>query len=192
MGKVFIDITISLDGCVARKALSMEEPFGHDGEKLHDWMFDKKTPEDEKLRDEFLARIGAVIGGATTYQLGIDGGWEGKNPYSCPFFILTRTVPSKLPDGFTFITDGIESALTQAQNAAGDKDVLIMGGADVARQYLRAGLVDELNLHIAPFIFGEGRSLLGELGKEITMQPIGNAVQTPGATHIKYEILPLV
>jgi dihydrofolate reductase len=190
MSNIFIEMTQSLDGYVAKKGpLTLEAPFGPGGDRIHDWMFDNKTPEDEKIHDELWARIGAVIGGATTYELGIESGWEGKNPYSSPFFVVTHKAPTKQPKGFTFVTDGIESALTQAQKAAGEKDVLIMGGANLARQYLKAGLVDELVLHIVPLIFGNGRSLLGELDTEIELEHTGKAIQTPGAIHAKYKIL---
>src|SRR5262245_51758891 len=138
MGKVIVEITVSLDGFIAGSNASIENPLGEGGERLHDWMFKSKSEVNAKLVEEFTNSWGAVLVGRGTYDEGIDSGWEGVTPFQAPAFVVSATVPTKQVAGFTYVTDGIESALQQAQTVAGDKNILLMGGANLVQQYLKA------------------------------------------------------
>jgi len=187
MGRVFISMSMSLDGFITRPDITREHPFGVGGEQIYAWQFDRRTEDDASVVGKLMQRTGAVIGGGRTYQLAIDGAWGSVNPFSAPVFVLSHSIPDRIVDGFTFVLDGIESALTRAKAAAGEKDVWIMGGANVAQQYLRAGLVDELNIHLAPVLLGHGIRLFENIGDgRIGLRHAG-LVQTPGATHIVYD-----
>jgi len=130
-----------------------------------------------------------VIVGRRTYDVAIDEGWEGVSPFQVPAFVPSRDVPAAVVPGFTFVTDGIHSALTQATAIAGDKNVWVMGGATVAQQYLAAGLVDELRIHIAPVLFGAGTRLFEHIGSDrIELEPT-EVIQTPDAIHLRYRVV---
>ncbi|MBC7870864.1 MAG: dihydrofolate reductase family protein, partial [Chitinophagaceae bacterium] len=144
MGKVFLDITMSLDGFIAGTQITNEQPMGEGGLRLHDWMFKTKSDVDANLLDEIVETSGAVIVGNRTYTTAIDDAWEGVSPFSAPAFVLSHSVPEVVVNGFTFVTNGIESALTQAKSVAGDKNVWVMGGANIIQQYIKVGLVDEM------------------------------------------------
>jgi dihydrofolate reductase len=169
MGRVVCDITISVDGYVSGPNQTKEKPFGDGpGEAVHGWMFE--TPDENKAEIEAFTDAGAYIMGRNMFGPirgewhGDWRGWWGENPpFHMPVFVLTHHPREMLTmEGgttYTFVTDGIESALEQAKAAAGDRPVVIAGGAAAINQYLAAGLVDELRLHIAPFIFGAGERL---------------------------------
>src|SRR5207248_836185 len=128
--------------------------------------------------DGLMEATGAVIAGGRTYKLSIDGAWHGVNPFRAPVFVLSQNVPDHVVEGFTFVSDGIESALRQAKAVAGDKDIWVMGGAHVAQQFLKAGLVDELHIHLASALLGEGIRLFDNIGgKLIELRPEG-VIQT--------------
>jgi dihydrofolate reductase len=212
MARLILDISMSLDGYVAGPNPSLENPLGEGGEKLHEWalrlaswraphgMSGGETGPDDDLFREGLERTGAVIMGRRMFSGG-EGPWEddpnadawwGDNPpFHVPVFVLTHheREPVEKEGGttFTFVTDGIESALEQARAAAGDKDIAIGGGAAVAQQYLQAGLLDELRVHIAPVLLGGGVSLFGESegGPELRLTQV---LEAPYATHLTYEI----
>ena len=129
--------------------------------------------------------MGAVVGGRGTYEAA--GHWGGSNPFGVPFFIVTHRVGDQPDEGFTF-ADGIEEAVTRARESADGKDVAIMGGADVIRQALRAGLVDELSISIAPVVLGRGKRLFDGFEETVILEPIG-VRQSPFATHIAYRML---
>lgn len=189
MGTVFIAMAISVDGYVARPDISSERPFGTGGEQVYDWQFAKRTDDDIAVLDELMARCGAVIAGRRTYALAIDGAWGGANPFPTPVFVLASKVPDAVADGFQFVTSGPEEALNKAKAAARDKDVWIMGGATVAQWYLHAGLVDELHLHVAPLLLGEGIRLWEHVAtKPVELRHAG-LTQTPGATHLRYQVV---
>jgi len=126
MGKVIVSITMSLDGFVAGANITPEQPMGEDGSGLHDWMFDKKTEADDKISNETMDNSGAVILGNRMYADAIDGPWEGVTPFKMPAFVLAHKVPAKVVDGFTFVTDGIESAFKQAKAVAGEHRACIV------------------------------------------------------------------
>src|ERR687892_1981100 len=213
MSKVRVHISTSLDGYVAGPNQSQEDPLGEGGEDLHDWLVRLKAwresqgmeggeenASDAVVREEY-ANVGAEIMGRGKFgpagrgPWGDDpwrGGGGGGPPFHKPVFVLTHheREPLTLSDTtFTFVTDGIESALAQAQEAAGDKDVFIGGGADIINQYLAAGLVDELELHVVPLVLGGGARLFEGVGPDLRLEQI-RAVEAPGVTHLKYRVGP--
>lgn len=189
MGKTFVNITMSLDGFTAGPNISEANPLGEGGERLHDWMFKDRTVADNPIVDEGNARTGAIILGRRTYSDAIDGAWGGVTPFQSPAFVLAKTVPAKVADGFTFVTDGMESALKQARAIAGNQDIWLMGGANVIQQYIKAGLVDEIQVSIAPVLFVNGTRLFEHIGSESVELQSNRVIQTPQATHIRYNVI---
>ena len=195
MSQVTCDLTISLDGFVAGPNQSMAEPLGEGGELLHRWQFEE--PEANTAEREGILAAGAFIMGRNMYagpgewDEGWRGWWGEEPPYHAPVFVLTHQPrePVRMLGGttFNFVTDGIESALARAREAAGSKDVAIAGGAQTARQYLSAGLIDELRLHIAPMVLGAGERLLDGV-ENLTLEPteVGG---TSLVTHVRYRII---
>jgi dihydrofolate reductase len=210
MNKVRAHISVSADGYVAGPNQSIENPLGEGGESLHDWVValrawrephgmeggeeNASTP----VVEESLVGIGAEImgrgkfgGGPGPWREDPWPGWWGENPpFHMPVFVLTHhgREPLTLADTtFTFVTGGIESALAQAGEAAAGRDVFIGGGADVINQYLAAGLVDELELHIVPLLLGGGARLFDGVGPKVRMEQV-RAVEAPGVTHVKYRV----
>jgi len=212
MSKVRVHISTSLDGYVAGPNQSQEEPLGVGGEGLHEWVVSTKSwreavgmegGEDNissAVVDEEKANVGAEImgrgkfGPATRGSWGDEpwrGWWGDDPPFHKPVFVLTHheREPLILTDTtFTFVTDGIDSALEQAREAAGDKDVFIGGGADVINQYLAAGVVDEIELHIAPILLGGGARLFEGVGPKVKLEEI-RAIDAPGVAHLKYRVV---
>jgi dihydrofolate reductase len=210
MSSVKCQISISLDGFVAGPNQSLDDPIGEGGMRLHEWVVDTDSwrkqhgleggerNADAEVVDEVLQRVGAYIMGRKMFGGG-DGpwdeawtGWWGEDPpFHTPVFVLTHHAREPLPmqggTTFTFVTDGIESALEQARAAAGDKDVVIAGGASAVQQYLAAGLLDELYLHIVPVLLGAGERLLENAG-DPTLEPI-HVVASPAVTHVKYRVV---
>jgi dihydrofolate reductase len=213
MAKFFLDISMSLDGFVAGPEITLEEPLGKGGERLHDWVLrlaswreqhgregGETGPDDELVR-ESQVRAGAVIMGRKMFSGG-SGPWEGdpnadawwgdNPPFHTPVFVLTHherePVVKEGGTTFTFVTDGIESAFQQARSAAGEKDVGLSGGASVVQQYLRAGLLDELHIHVAPILLGGGVSLFGELGTDAPELRLTDVRESPYVTHLTYEV----
>ena len=209
MNSVTCHVSISLDGFVAGPNQSMENPIGEGGMRLHQWMFETagwreqhgldggERTADADVVDELVQGIGAYIMGRNMFGGG-DGPWEtwtgwwgDDPPYHAPVFVLTHHLrdPLTMQGGttFTFVHDGIESALEQAREAAGDKDVAIAGGASAVQQYLRAGLLDELNLHVVPIILGAGERLLENIG-DPTLEP-AKVITSPAVTHVTYRVV---
>jgi dihydrofolate reductase len=154
MGKLVLVFSMSLDGFVAGADIGMDNPMGNGGEQLHHWMASGDPVDVEAVRAQ-LARPGAVVLGRTTYDLGRRH-WDG-TPYPVPSFVLTHRDAAPDP-GFAFVRSGIEDALAAAREAAGSRDIVVMG-AQAARQYLAAGLADELALQIVPVLLGSGARL---------------------------------
>ena len=209
MGKVTCQISMSLDGFVAGPNQSLENPLGEGGMRLHDWVFATSSwrrqhghgggedSADSEVIDEVVQGVGAYImgrnmfgGGSGSWNEEWKGWWGDEPPYHTPVFVLTHhpRQPLRMLGGttFTFVTDGIKSALEQAEAAAGDQDVAIAGGASTIRQYLAAGSLDELYLHIVPVILGVGERLLEDVGDPV-LEPF-KVVASPAVTHIKYRI----
>jgi dihydrofolate reductase len=189
MSKLRFKISISLDGFVAGPNQSVQNPLGIGGERLHEW----------PVVEESMRNIGATIMGRNMFG-GHPGpwkqeepwtGWWGKNPpFHHPVFVLTHHARSPLEcEGgttFTFVTDGIESALAQAKRAANGKDVTLAGGAAAARQYLNAGLVDEMELALAPTLLGAGERLFDGTGDDLRGLSLVRTVATPRVVHLKF------
>jgi dihydrofolate reductase len=211
MGKVRVHISTSVDGYVAGPNQSEENPLGEGGESLHDWAVELKAWREfhgkeggevnasTEVMQEAQANVGAEIMGRGKFGGGPGpwgddpwpGWWGDDPPFHMPVFVVTHheREPLTLSDTtFTFVTDGIESALEQARAVAGDKDVSLGGGADIINQYLAAGLVDELELHVAPLVLGGGSRLFEGVGPELKLE-LMRAVEAPGVTHLKYRVV---
>jgi len=210
VAKLRFQISISLDGFVAGPNQSEEHPLGEGGTQLHEWVIaleawrkphgreggeiNASTP----VMEEAFAGVGATIMGRNMFGGGPgpwgedpwDGWWGDKPPFHTPVFVLTHheREPLEKEGGttFTFVTDGIESALEQAKEAAGGKDVSLGGGADIARQYLSAGLIDELQLNVVPVLLGEGARLFdNRAGAGLGLEQV-QVIEAPGVTHLRY------
>jgi dihydrofolate reductase len=196
MTKVLAGITTSVDGYVAGPDDGPGKGLGEGGERLHYWVFGGPWTYDEEPRgepagedaawlEETMERIGAVVGGRWTYEAARH--WGDKNPWGLPFFIVTHR-PEEQPEGnaFTFVS-GVEQAVELAREAAGDKDVHIMGGAEIIRQALEAGLVDELTIIVAPVTLGGGKRLFEGFTQSLDLEHLG-VRQSPFATFIDYRV----
>lgn len=197
MTKVLAGITTSLDGYITGPNDGPDRGLGEGGERLHYWVFGgawsygrettgEPTGADKEYLDGAMARQGAIIGGRNTFDAA--EGWGGSNPWQVPFFVLTHRPEDAPPGGdFTFI-DGLEEAIARAREAAGDKDVYLMGGADIIRQALRAGLIDELSVSIAPVVLGGGKRLFDGFDDTVSLEHMA-LLQSPFATHITYRVV---
>ena len=210
MSRVRVHISVSADGCVAGPNQSVENPLGEGGESLHQWvvalrvwrerhgMEGGEVNASNAVIEEAQANVGAEIMGRGKFGGGPGPwgddpwrGWWGEDPpFHMPVFVLTHheREPLTLSDTtFTFVTDGIESALNQARAAAAGKDVTLGGGADIINQYLAAGLVDELELHVVPLLLGGGARLFEGVGPDLRLEQV-RAVEAPGVAHLKYRV----
>jgi dihydrofolate reductase len=186
---VVLEISMSLDGFVAGPNVSIDNPMGDGGERLHDWLFGAKTMADSAIITDLLDHLGAVILGRRTYDVG-EGPWGDDAPFPVPCFVLTsRARPPVVKKGTTiaFVDRGIEAALDLAKQAAGDKNVLIMGGATVARQYIKARLIDEVHLHLAHQMLGGGDRLFEDAGA-LRLHKV-KVVESTAVTHLKFRVL---
>jgi dihydrofolate reductase len=188
MGIVKSNLAISLDGFSSAPGQSRDEPFGVGGGRLTEWMFETDLPGRE---GDVMGRH--MFGGyAGEWDLSWRGWWGEEPPYHAPVYVLTHHERAPLPMAggttFHFVTDGIESALKQARAAAGDQAVSIAGGATTVRQYLAAGLVDELLVHVVPVVLGEGERLWDGLDG-LTAEPT-EVIASPTVTHVRYRINP--
>jgi len=210
MSKVTCQISMSLDGYIAGPNQSLDNPLGEGGMRLHEWAFATESwreqhgkaggerTADAEVAQEAMQGIGAHIMGRKMFGGG-DGPWDEKwkgwwgedPPFHAPVFVLTHHArdPLSTQGGttFTFVTDGIESALEQAREAAGEQGVSIAGGANAVQQYLAAGVLDELHLHVVPVILGAGERLLDDVGDPV-LEPI-DVIASPAVTHVKYRVL---
>jgi dihydrofolate reductase len=195
MSRVTCDLTISLDGFAAGPNQSLAEPLGEGGELLHRWQFEEPEPNAAWL-DGILAAGAYIMGrnmfaGPGTWAEEWRGWWGEEPPYHAPVFVLTHhpREPLVMEGGttFNFVNDGIESALAQAREAAGSKDVAIAGGAQTARQYLAAGLIDELRLHTAPMVLGAGERLFDGVA-DLKLEPT-EVRGTRLVTHVRYRVI---
>ena len=190
MAVVICDMSTSLDGYVAGPHGSRENPFGAGAGMLHDWMFDAATDEDRAMLQEMLDGAGAIVMGRTSFDKNEgDGGWGDGGPVGdVPCFVVTHRAPTtSYPAVFTFVTDGVHSAIEQAKHAAGDK-VVGLHGATVMQQALPLGLVDEIRVHVVPVLLGGGTPLFDRLDSAITLERTGVRV-TPAATHLAFRVV---
>jgi dihydrofolate reductase len=200
MSKVFIEMSMSLDGYISGPSDSDVKLLGDNAEHLHEWMFggsggrpgEGLTGVDKEAFDELRSATGAMISGRRLYD--ITHGWNGSHPIEgIPVFVITRHVPDEIPSGatrFTFVTNGIASAVAQAKEVAGDKGVYVIGGASIDQQLLDAGLVDELRIDLVPILLGSGIRLFDNLRRA----PIGleqvKVRPSRDVTHFQYRVLP--
>lgn len=211
MTNVRVHISVSADGYVAGPNQSLENPLGEGGENLHDWMIALRAWRERHGREggevnasnavveEAQANVGAEIMGRGKFGGGPGpwgddpwrGWWGEEPPFHVPVFVLTHheRAPLTLADTtFTFVTDGIESALEQARTVAAGKDIFIGGGAEAINEYLAAGLVDELELHVVPLVLGGGARLFDGVGPDLRLEQV-RSVEAPGVTHLKYRVV---
>ncbi len=190
MGRVLLDITMSLDGFVTAPGADLAHGLGIGGEPLHDWVTDP-AEADRKVLEQLYAEAGAILMGRRTFDV-IDGphGWEPVDG-APPVFVVTSRRPARvrLGDRFHFETDGITPALKSAQAAAGAKAVVVMGGGHLCRQYLYAGLVDEVRIHVAPIVLGDGTPLFERTTIPRIRLVQRDTVSTPNATHLTYDVV---
>jgi len=211
MSTLRFQVAVSLDGYMAGPEQSQENPLGLGGMALHQWYFDLEIWHGREGRtggevnpstavvEEAQSNVGAVVMGRNMFGGGPgpwsqnppwNGWWGDDPPYHTPVFVLTHHPRAQLEmkggTTFIFVTDGIESALEQADQAAGDLDVLIGGGAHVIQQYLAAGLVEEFELHIVPVLLGDGERLLEHVGN-LKLEQM-RVIEAPGVTHVRYRV----
>jgi dihydrofolate reductase len=211
MGKLAVDISMSLDGFVAGPNPTLERPLGDGGEGLHEWALalaswrrahglpGGETNASTEVVEGSLEATGAVVMGRRMFSGGegpweddpnADGWWGDDPPFHVPVFVLTHhareTVTKDGGTTFAFVTEGIEAALEEARAAAGEKDVYVAGGAEAVQQYLGAGLVDELQINLAPVLLGGGTPLFDGPPAELELIRV---VEAPAVTHLKYRVL---
>jgi dihydrofolate reductase len=211
MSRLRFGISISLDGFVAGPQQSVQDPLGIGGEGLHEWVVvlaawrtrhgreGGEVNESSRVLEESEANVGATIMGRNMFgghpgpwdpDKPWNGWWGNRPPFHRPVFVLTHHPrPPLVMEGgttFTFVTDGIESALQQARRAAAGKDVALAGGARAAQQYLVAGLVDEMLLSQVPILLGDGARLFEGTGRDLHGLSLVSTVATPRVTHLKF------
>lgn len=197
MTRVIADISMSLDGYVTGPDPDVEHGLGHGGGPLHTWAIDSDDEVDAMVLADATGRSGAVVMGRRLFDT-IDGpnGWNDDDmgygaglAATPPFFVVTHSTPDavRLDLTFTFVTDGLASAIAQARAAAGDKDVVVMGGGDVVRQCVETGLADELQIHLSPIVLGADTPLFGDGGvrRELVQRSV---LVSSTATHLTYEV----
>jgi len=212
MSKLRFHISVSVDGFAAGPDQSEENPLGVGGEDLHQWVIELEAWRKQHgleggevnastpVVEELQSNVGATVMGRNMFGGGPGpwsndppwNGWWGDNPpFHTPVFVLTnhRREPLEMEGGttFIFVTDGIESALEQAKQVAGGRDVLLGGGANVVQQYVAGGLIDEFELHVVPILLGDGERLLENVGN-LKLEQV-RAVEAPSVTHIKYRVV---
>ena len=188
MARVISDMSMSLDGFVTGPNDSRENPFGDGAGGLHDWLFDNPTEADKALLQEAIEGTGAVVMGRWSFDKCVEMWGEGGPLDGLPCFVVTHNAPTEsYPSAYTFVTDGVASALKQAAAAAGDKAVGLHG-ATVMQQALPLGLVDEIIVHVVPILLGGGTRLFDALDAAITLERT-DAIVTPGATHLRYRVV---
>jgi dihydrofolate reductase len=212
--RLISDITMSLDGFVAGPNQTLEQPLGDGGDRLHEWLFrlasfrerhgmsGGEKNADSEILEEAMSAAGAIVMGRRMFSGGegpweedanADGWWGDDPPFHVPVFVLTRhareAVTKQGGTTFTFVTDGIEPALELARAAAGGKDVAIGGGASVIQQYLKAGLLDELQIHVAPLLLGGGVRLFDGVESGPTRLEATRVIASPLVTHLRFRVL---
>ena len=193
MSKVLLAFTMSLDGFIAGPNVSKAYPLGEGGQHLHEWLFKGSNAEpDAAMGKEMFERGGATVLGKRTYDVGLPH-WND-TPYPTPSFVVTheRREPQEMKSAsFVFVNDGVESAVTQAREAAGEKDVILMG-AEVSKQALREGLVDEIFIQLSPLLLGGGTRLFENLDVHRIRLDCTRVVASPYVTHLRYRVTNVV
>lgn len=211
MAKVIVDLAMSLDGFIAGASDGPQQPLGQGGMRLFDWYFDGDSPSpyhqaaasrgvtvppyklyssSAQVFEEMVQSVGAVVTGRRTYD--IADAWGGNGPVpGRPLFVVTHRIPEEVPKGesaYTFVTEGVESAVAQAKAAAGGKYVSLVGSA-VPQQCLRVGLLDEIQIHLVPVMLGAGVRLFADLGARHIDLELVRVVDSPGVTHLRYRLI---
>ena len=203
MGKVATGLSMSLDGFVAGPNDGPDRPLGDGGERIFAWYFSgdidyrmpgggpafKLSPASAELLREVHPTFGALVTGRRTFD--ITGGWGGNPPLGVPTFVVTHSVPPEwVYDGspFTFVTDGVASAIDQAKAVAGDKNVGV-GAASIAQQAIKAGLLDEIHIDLVPVLLGRGVRLFEHLGSGPIELERTRAIEAPGVTHLTFRVV---
>lgn len=185
MTQLITQMSMSLDGFIAGPNPAPDNPLGDNGLELHEWY---ESPGSHDFGKDVEGNTGAIIMGSTMYYESLPW-WHGTGPLgdSVPCFVLTEEghEPKDADSVFTFVTGGIEEALERAKAVAGAKDVLINGGANTIQQYLKAGLIDEMYIHIIPILLGGGTSLFGALGEYIELEKL-RVTDEKEVTHMVY------
>lgn len=203
MGKVTADISVSLDGFITGPNDGVKLGLGEGGERLHEWLFDLASwrdrhgleggqkNEDADVLDEAFRNVGAVVMGRRMFDIA-EGPWGDNPPFHMPVFVLTHrardTIVKEGGTTFTFVTDGIESALRQAKSAAEGKDVSVAGGANAIQQFIGAGLLDEIQVHLVPILLGDGVRLFDRLDPDTEMETT-RVIHSPGVTHLRFRVV---
>lgn len=203
MGKVISGLSVSLDGFIAGPNAGPERPLGEGGGRLFQWYADGDTEfvmpsgtmtvrvpaASAALMREIYSSIGALVSGRKTFD--ITKGWGGRHPVDVPVFIVTHEVPREWTNTdapFTFVTDGVESAVEQARRAAGNKNVAV-GAASITQQCLKLGLLDEIHIDLVPFLLGSGVRLFENLGPEPVEMERTRVIEAPGVTHMTFRVI---
>jgi dihydrofolate reductase len=213
MTNVTADMSMSLDGFITGPNESPENPLGDGGERLHEWVYELaswreqhgldggKTNGDSEIYAESIENVGAVVMGRGMFSnedgpwgdTPFEGHWGDDPPFRVPVFVLTHHPRKPLvKEGgttFTFVTDGIESAHEQARAVAGDQDISVAGGADTIQQFISAGLLDELEVHLVPVLLSEGINLFEHLGTELIELERTRVVESPNVTHLRFRVV---
>jgi dihydrofolate reductase len=190
MALVICDMSISLDGYVTGPNDSRENPFGDGAGMLHDWLFDRATDDDRSILQEMVDGTGAIVMGRTSFDKNEgDGGWGDRGPVGdTPCFVVTHhQPPTSYPPVFTFVTDGVASAIERAKGVAGEKIVGLFG-ATVMQQALPLGLVDEIHVHVNTVLLGAGTPLFGALDSAVNLERT-QVMVTPAATHLRFRVV---
>jgi dihydrofolate reductase len=190
MTRVICDMSMSLDGYVTGPNDSRENPFGDGAAMLHDWIFDAATDEDRAIVQDVLDSVGAIVMGRTSFDKNEgDGGWGQGGPLGdTPCFVVTHHAPVRShPSIYTFVTDGVATAIEHAKETAGEKKVSLFG-ATVMQQALPQGLLDEIRVHVIPVLLGGGTPLFAALDATISLQRT-QVVATPAATHLRFRVV---
>lgn len=204
MGKVAVDLSMSLDGFIAGPNDGPENGLGDGGERLHEWLYDLSSwrerhslaggqaNRDAEILDEAFKNTGAIVMGRRMFDLA-EAPWGDNPPFHMPVFVVTHRAREKVVKQggttFTFVTDGIESALERAKAISGDKDISVAGGANVLQQYLKAGLLDEIQIHLIPILLGDGRRLFDQLDTQQIELETTRVIESPGVTHLRFRIV---
>ncbi len=211
MPRLTLDISMSLDGFIAGPNQTLEQPLGEGGDRLHEWALSLaswrkphgldggETGPDDDVVAEGIEQTGAVVMGRRMFSGGegpweddpnADAWWRDNPPFHVPVFVLTHHPrETEVKEGgttFTFVTEGIEAALEQAGAAAGEKDVLLAGGADVGQQYLKTGLLDELQIHLVPLLLGGGVRLFDDLGPDQIQLEATRVIESATVAHLRF------